>query len=377
MIYLIYFITFIYCVLIIAFIIGFDKIKTTERKNKTPKNSFSILIPFRNEAANLPQLLESISKLNYPSELIEFIFINDASSDSSKEIIEKFNLSTILKVLENNRSSHSPKKDAIETAINQSKYDWILTTDADCVLPKNWLIEFDDFLQKNDSKIICAPVTYKVNSSFLEQFQLVDFISLIGVTIGGFGIGKPFLCNGANLCYSKKTFFEVDGFNGNNNLASGDDIFLLEKISNKYPSKVHFLKSCEATVSTLPQPTFNELISQRLRWASKTTSYDNWFVKFVGISVFLMNLSLLFLLIMMVFKTAYTIPFIMIFTIKFFIDFIIIHKTLILVKQSKNIFFYPFSTLFYPFFNVYIVLLTFISKKYSWKERYFNINPNM
>jgi biofilm PGA synthesis N-glycosyltransferase PgaC len=372
MLYIFFLITFIYSALIVAFIIGYDKIEPVENKSALPKNSFSILIPFRNEAENLPQLLESLLRLEYPLDLFEILFIDDASTDNSKEIIEKFKLGKTNKIIENIRRSNSPKKDAIETAIHQSKYDWILTTDADCKIPKNWLLEFDNFLQQNDSKMVCAPVTYTVNNSLLQQFQLLDFMSLIGVTIGGFGIGKPFLCNGANLCYSKKVFLEVDGFNGNNKMASGDDIFLLEKITNKYPSQVHYLKSSEAIVTTIPQPTLNELVSQRLRWASKTSSYDNWFVKLIGITVFLMNLSVLFLFIIMLFKTEYTIPFIAIFSIKFFLDFIIIYKILIFTKQSKNIIFYPFSTLFYPFFNVFIVLLTFIKKKYHWKDRYFN-----
>ena len=373
--YILFVITFIYSVLIIAFIIGFQRLKLVKKKINQPKTSFSILIPFRNETKHLPQLLESLSRLEYPLELFEILFIDDASSDNSKQFIEDFKIENAIhnsNILENIRRSNSPKKDAIETAIHQSKYDWILTTDADCVIPKNWLLEFDNFLQENDSKMVCAPVTYAVTHSFLGQFQLLDFMSLIGVTIGGFGIGKPFLCNGANLCYSKKAFLEVDGFIGNNNLASGDDIFLLEKMTNKYPSQVHYLKSREAIVSTIPQPTFNELVSQRLRWASKTASYKNWFGKFVGIIVFLMNFSILFLFITMLFKMEYLIPFSIVFTLKFFLDLIIIYKTLIFTKQPKNIFFYPFSALLYPFFNVFIVLLTFTKKNYYWKNRYFN-----
>ena len=373
--YILFVITFIYSVLIIAFIIGFQRLKLVKKKINQPKTSFSILIPFRNETKHLPQLLESLSRLEYPLELFEILFIDDASSDNSKQFIEDFKIENAIhnsNILENIRRSNSPKKDAIETAIHQSKYDWILTTDADCVIPKNWLLEFDNFLQENDSKMVCAPVTYAVTHSFLGQFQLLDFMSLIGVTIGGFGIGKPFLCNGANLCYSKKAFLEVDGFIGNNNLASGDDIFLLEKMTNKYPSQVHYLKSREAIVSTIPQPTFNELVSQRLRWASKTASYKNWFGKFVGIIVFLMNFSILFLFITMLFKMEYLILFSIVFTLKFFLDLIIIYKTLIFTKQPKNIFFYPFSALLYPFFNVFIVLLTFTKKNYYWKNRYFN-----
>ena len=144
--------------------------------------------------------------------------------------------------------------------------------------PKN---TFDNFIQKNKPKTICAPVTYQVKNTLLEQFQLLDFISLIGTTIGAFGIKNPFLCNGANLCYSKKVFFEVKGFDGNNSISSGDDIFLLEKVLEMYPMDVHFLKSKKSIVSTKPEPTLNKLIQQRIRWASKTSATNNWFGKLV------------------------------------------------------------------------------------------------
>lgn len=54
-------------------------------------------------------------------------------------------------------------------------------------------------------------------------------MSLMGSTIGSFGIKHPFLCNGANLCYHKKAFFEVEGFKDNDTIASGDDIFFNAK----------------------------------------------------------------------------------------------------------------------------------------------------
>ena len=76
-----------YIICILAFIIGYDKIKEFKKTSSSEKTTFSVVIPFRNEARNLPQILKSISQLNYSNELVEYIFVDDDSTDNSVEII--------------------------------------------------------------------------------------------------------------------------------------------------------------------------------------------------------------------------------------------------------------------------------------------------
>ena len=166
-----------YFLLIFFFILGFRRIKEFESVKSVKNTDFSIIIPFRNEAENLPELLKSISQIAYPKNKFEIIFVNDDSIDNSVEIVEKFktchagrrvqNLPhhTIrqvnrkagsknatpydsagkqtggldISIINNQQKSNSPKKAAIELAIKKSKFDWIITTDADCVLPVKWL----------------------------------------------------------------------------------------------------------------------------------------------------------------------------------------------------------------------------------------------
>ena len=302
MILIIICITVAYLLLIGSFIFGFDRIKTFTLDDSEAKTTFSVIIPFKNEAENLSKLLQSISELNYPNNLFEIILVNDESDDGSMDIIQqvfdtKFSFEnstrTDIKVINNDRKTNSPKKDAINIAISQAKYEWIVTTDADCIVPKYWLDSFDAFIQKNDTNFIVAPVSYHKIDTFLKRFQTLDFLSLIGATIGGFGINKQFLCNGANLAYSKGFFKELNGFEGNTNIASGDDIFLLEKAVRNNSKKVHYLKSEKVIVKTKPQPNYKNLLSQRIRWAAKTSSYNNLFGKLTGIIVLLMNASII------------------------------------------------------------------------------------
>ncbi len=365
-------ITCIYSALIISFIVGYDRVNLFSIKEPSNESRFSIVIPFRNEAPQLPILLNSLSDLSYPEEKYELIFVDDESEDASVTIIQDFlvNSSQNFKILSNERVTKSPKKDAINVAIKEASFNWIITTDADCILPKKWLQSFDQFVQHKTPKLIVGPVTYLSKNSFIERFQHLDFLSLMGSTIGGFGIGKPFLCNGANLCYHKDTFLEVGGFKGNSGIASGDDIFLLEKINKKYPNDVHYLKSKDATVRTKPQPTFKQLLHQRTRWAAKSTTYKNVFSQFVSLVVLAMNLLLILLCIGAVFSINSWYLLAIIFCLKFCVDILLLYKTCVFFDQRIILKHFLLSSLVYPLFIMFVIINS-LKSGYSWKGRAF------
>ncbi|MEN8123922.1 MAG: glycosyltransferase [Bacteroidota bacterium] len=366
-------ITVIYAVLIIAFIVGFNRVQNFEFTKYESQNKFSILIPFRNEVKTIPTLLESFTKLNYPFELFEIILINDNSSDNFKNLIDNFqnqNKELQIHLIDSKRKSNSPKKDAIKTAINKANFDWIITTDADCIVPENWLYNFDGFIQKNNTKMIVAPVAFIFEDNFINNFQILDFLSLQGSTLGGFGIDKPFLCNGANLCYNKQAFLKVNGFDGNDHIAGGDDIFLLEKFISIFPNTVHYLKSETSIVKTKAQSTLNQLIDQRVRWAAKTSSYKNSFAKLVGFIVLITNFYLIFLFVFATLNYISWQHFGIVFLVKFNIDFLLIYKTSKFFNQQEALKKYLTSSLLYPIFNVFIAFLSFF-KNFEWKERTF------
>ncbi|MCP4054838.1 MAG: glycosyltransferase, partial [Mesoflavibacter sp.] len=166
----------LYLILIGKFAFAIDKVTEFKLQDIPAKTKFSVVIPFRNEAENLPALLNSIAELNYQASLFEIILVNDDSEDLSEDIVTKFISTSALdiKLIQNKRQTNSPKKDAISSAIKISKYDWIITTDADCVLPKYWLDSFDAFIQQNDVRMVVGPVTYYQVNGFLKHFQLLD-----------------------------------------------------------------------------------------------------------------------------------------------------------------------------------------------------------
>jgi glycosyltransferase involved in cell wall biosynthesis len=355
---------FLYAALITQLAFGMVKMnKKNTLEFSAPKTTFSILVPFRNEADNLPLLLESIEKLKYPTELFEVILVDDESEEKFQVSSFKFQVS----IIPNQRKSNSPKKDAIETAIQIAKHNWIVTTDADCEVPENWLQVFDTEIQETNAKMCVGSVGYKSETGFLHDFQNNDFLSLQGVTAGSFEIEKPFMCNGANFAYEKAFFNQLNGFEGNNNLASGDDVFLLQKALKIAPDKIAYLGNLNI-VLTKSCDSWKGLIHQRVRWASKTSAYANWYPKILGVIVFLTNLSGVFLLVAPFYKIEILQLAIYFWILKFGIDFIFL-------KFSSAYFRLPFknflgSFLVYPFFTVLVVGKALFGK-FEWKERRF------
>ena len=126
-------------------------------------------------------------KINYPKNKFEFIFVNDESTDTSVKIIEEFLSKTALNfyVVNNLRTSSSPKKDAINTAVQIANFEWIVTTDADCTVPKYWLQLFDELSKVNNSVMMVGPVSYSIlNTSFFRKFSTIRFLKLASCNIG-------------------------------------------------------------------------------------------------------------------------------------------------------------------------------------------------
>jgi hypothetical protein len=197
----------------------------------------------------------------------------------------------------------------------------------------------------------------------------LDLLSLQGTTIGSFGINKPFMCNGANFAYTKNFFTKIGGFGGINDKASGDDVFLLQKAVAKVPEKVHYLKNTETIVKTKPENDLFQLFMQRVRWASKTSSYQSGYAKFLAIIVLLMNLSLVCGLWFVVYGCCNWKILLIPFLIKYLVDYCLLYKANKYLLKGKWLL--PLaSSLLYPFYSSLVGIYSLFGS-FSWKGRTF------
>lgn len=364
----------IHAILIESYRQWFLKVKPFEDNNDSPKACFSVIIPARNEENKIEACLLTVLQQQYPTHLFEVIVVDDFSTDSTPDIVRKLqNKFHYLKLIQleklvYEKQLNSYKKKAIEIAIQQATGNWIVTTDADCIITEKWLSNFDLFIQKNDPVFIAAPVKYIDTKSFVSRFQCLDFMSLQGITAASVQKGFHSMCNGANLAYKKETFAEVGGFKGIDNIASGDDMLLMHKIYLQYPQRVKYLHSQSSIVSTEPMATWEAFLNQRIRWASKADKFQDKRILIVLAFIYLFNLSLLLL------------PFIALFYPILFLYWIgfLLAKTIIELRfmmpvstfynQRKLLWWFPIMQ---PFHIIYTVSAGWLGKfgKYSWKGR--------
>lgn len=264
------------------------------------KTTISIVIPARNENGNILNCLDAVLHQNYPANLYEVIVIDDFSEDDTfalassiqKHNLRVFQLATLL--ADEDETIQSYKKKAIEKAIDQSQAELIVCIDADVVMGEKWLRTLVAFYEQTQCLMIAAPVMFHQRSSFIENFQALDFCGMMVTTGAVVESNNGLMCNGANLAYTRKAFHYVKGFKDVDNFGSGDDVFLMHKIHTAFPGACRFLKAKSATVFTEAQPNITAFFSQRLRWASKNKHFKDRKINAQLLIILLFNLSIVF-----------------------------------------------------------------------------------
>lgn len=342
----------------------------------------SIIIPARNEEENIGYCLQSIIEQSYPAHLFEVLVVDDHSTDNTAAIIKSYASNNVklisLKDYLSANEINSYKKKAIEISIQQSNGELIVTSDADCIFPKNWLTTIASFYESKRPAFIVMPVLISYGKKMIEVFQSLDFMTLQGIT--GASVHEKFhsMCNGANLAYTKEVFIAVNGFKGIDNIASGDDMLLMHKIYNQFPNNIEYLKSREVIVTTNPVSTIQQFFNQRIRWASKADQFDDKRIFIVLIIVYFLNVLMIVLPILaLISNRSISIMNIQLSMFNFYASLLLI-KTIFelfflypvakFFNQTKLLWWFPIAQ---PFHIVYTVIAGWLGKfgKYTWKER--------
>ncbi|RQO30900.1 hypothetical protein DBR32_09315 [Taibaiella sp. KBW10] len=373
-----FFLCAVYIVLMGLYRYGFtiEKRKPFTNAFSEHKPTFSIIIPARDEAGNIAACLQSILRNTYDADRFEIILIDDFSTDETVSIAQKI-LSAPHRILQlkdylsPEETLNAYKKKALEIAIGMANGSYILTTDADCILPPNWLALYAQQLEDPAIHFIAAPVSFTPfdhHRSWLYYFQSLDFMTMQGITIASNRLGLGNMCNGANMLFSKVAFDAVEGYKGIDHKASGDDMMLMQKINMRFPGSIRFLFSQEAIVETPVQPTLKHFINQRIRWASKADSYPQFKMTLILLAVYLFNVNLLFLTIVSLCIPAYCAVLLLCLSIKIVAELYFLYPVSRFFHKANELLFFIFLQ---PLHILYIIIAGFLGKfgKYSWKGR--------
>jgi len=342
-------------------------------KNYVPQTKISVIIPARNEAANIGACMAALLKQQYPEHLYEVIIVDDHSEDETAAIVANYKdirvkCLRLADYIPAGSVVNAYKKAAIATGIAHSFGELIVTTDADCIAPEGWLRHIAALYEEQQPVMIVAPVMYNANHTLVQVFQQIDFMSMQGITAAAHKLKLGNMSNGANLSFSKAAFEHVGGYDGIQHLASGDDYLLMMKLNNYAPNSISYLKSAHATVSTSPQPNWRSFLQQRIRWASKSGKYDDNRLTMILMLVYFFNF-LFFILSIGVFFSHSTLYIVAcIFMVKVLVELAFLIPVARFFGKSYVLWYFPFLQ---PLHISYIVVAGFLGfvGDYEWKGR--------
>lgn len=339
-----------YLVLLLGFYRSLLKLRSF-KVSREPATFVSVILPCRNEQANLPSVLRSISMQDYPAHLFELIIVNDNSTDRTSDILDELRYIAGITVVNNKGSG---KKQALRTGIAVAKGTLIITTDADCDMGKQWIRTIAAFYEINRPRMIICPVQIEPANGFSGKFQQLEFLSLQGITAGSAVSEEATMCNGANLAFKREEYMShADDLHYEIN--SGDDIFLLHALKRERRSGILWLESPEAMVTTKPAPTLATFFNQRSRWISKGKAFKDRFTIILGITTLVAVLLQISAFLFAIINPSFTGLFILILLFKSIPDYLIVHNTASRYGKRKLTRFFPAAELMYPFYVLSVI----------------------
>lgn len=259
---------------VIFHVFFFGKFSFSKEKKQQPKKiGVSVIICAKNEAENLKRFLPSIVAQKYPD--FEIVLINDASSDDTLGVMEAFEKQhDTVKIVnvKNVEAFWGNKKYALTLGIKASKYDYLLFTDADCKpVSKYWIYEMTSHFNNEKSIVLGYGAYTKIKKSFINK--LVRFETLVtAIQYFSFAkLGLPYMGVGRNLAYTKKEFFNANGFINHIQVRSGDDDLFVNQAATKHNTAICYTKN-SITAST-PKLTFKTWFKQKRRHVSTAKHY--------------------------------------------------------------------------------------------------------
>ncbi|MBI2470993.1 MAG: glycosyltransferase family 2 protein [Planctomycetes bacterium] len=168
---------------------------------------FSILVPAYNEEQSISSCLNSLVSVAYDDK--EIIVVDDASTDRTVQAIEKFFNKGVILV---ERGKNGGRAAALNSGLQRATGDVVITTDADTVVPSDWLQRFESCFEQQG--VVAVGGAYQ---AYNKDKPLVNATSILDQILNGVFRKSlvPNKLSGVNSAIRRNALLHFGGFNEN------------------------------------------------------------------------------------------------------------------------------------------------------------------
>jgi cellulose synthase/poly-beta-1,6-N-acetylglucosamine synthase-like glycosyltransferase len=326
--------------------------------------SVSICVAARNEEKHILTLLKSLVKLTYPKSLLEVIIVNDNSTDKTLPYIEIYSRKNeIISVLNITDSYEglTGKMNALAQGIRKAKGEIILVTDADCLVPPDWVEQYVANFTPDTGMV--GGLTLLTPRGFWGIVQFLDWLFLQAIAAGATAIGLPITILGNNFAFRKKVYEEVGGF-VSIGFSVTEDMALLKAISRKTAWRIKYVLHRQTAIQSEPVPSVKAFYNQRKRWIIGGRRVS-WWGYLLMVTAFLTHLIMVAIWPLKLLSTAAIVLVLLCILADFFLLFTILCR----IGQKRYALFFPIFELFYILYTLGFSFLFILPSRVDWKGR--------
>jgi cellulose synthase/poly-beta-1,6-N-acetylglucosamine synthase-like glycosyltransferase len=346
-------------------------LRKTIQKSSEHLLSVSIVVSMHNEEKNVSECLDKLVAQDYPENELEIIIVNDRSTDRTENIINDYienypfiRLITIQEI----HDGFTPKKYAIDQAIQSAKGGIILLTDADGRPTPQWVRQIVSCFTDEIGMVIgYAP--YKTDlapPSFSTRLLSLEYLSHAAVAAASCGIGYPITCVGTNMAYLKSVYQQLGGFGIYKNLHTGDDDLFLQRVRDETAWKIAYVSGRKSNVYNAPPDRWQIFFQQRTRYASKGFKYPQH-VTLILILFYLLNLFLLISPLTFITGNNYLLPFLAALSLKAVSDYSFLKTAASVLEDKRYLGLFPVAFILHIPYVVFFGLIAQI-KRFRWGD---------
>jgi len=326
----------------------------------------SIIIAARNEEEHIGACLESIVRLTYPQDLLEVIVVNDRSTDRTSDIVNGFaDRHAHIRVLQIGKETELPpgKANAVMSAIDVSRGEILMFTDADCIVPPAWVENTVSHYSDSSVGVVAGFTSLAGDSPFAEM-QALDWFVLSSVAAATTRLGLPVTAVGTNLSVRRSAYDSVGGYR-KIPFSVTEDYALFHAITTSGKWKARFPMDITTLVTSTPCLSIGQLFSQKKRWFTGGRGMDA-----KSLLIFSFPYVFSFLILCGLFVAPLW-AFCLAIAAKLSVDFLLCLPSILTFRRRSLLFVYPLFEIYYYIYVLLFPPLVLFGGKITWKERTF------